>query len=84
MGIWRDSISQMTPEERKVKGYQRAINARDEYVALMQNQPDEDGEYRRWAIKKALGLRVDKRNTAQAIGGKHWIGWGAKHHREKR
>ncbi|WP_025915536.1 hypothetical protein [Herminiimonas sp. CN] len=75
--IWRDGIGERTLEESYARGVKRVLAARDMYLRLMSNQPDFDSDFRRWAIKKALGLRTSTRYSAQPTGRKLWRGWGA-------
>lgn len=74
LGIWAESLDG-TIDTNKTKLRMRQAYAT--YILLMQNHIDYDDDYRRWAIKTALGLRASKRYTAQPTGRKNWQAWGA-------
>lgn len=77
MGIWGDSIQELSADERRARAQARALEARDVYIRLMRSaRNDGTDDYQGWAIKKALGLRASKGYTAQATGGKNWQAWG--------
>jgi hypothetical protein len=77
MDIWGDSVRDISIDEKRARARKRAIEAKDAFIRLMRSASNDGSpKYRIWAVKKALGLRTSTRYTAQAIGGKHWRGWG--------
>ena len=77
MKLWGETLDQKCGVERKIEAQNKALEAKDTYIRIM-NSAKNDGsaDYQEWAIRKALGLLKQHGYTAQAIGGKHWKGWG--------
>lgn len=74
---WRGSVLSAfdSPEEHAEK---KLVSAKQSFTRMMLS-PKNDGspDYLSWAINAALGLKVTRGYSAQAIGKQHWQSWGA-------
>ncbi|CDT48973.1 hypothetical protein AB4589_25085 [Vibrio sp. 10N.222.49.A3] len=81
---WRDSVLSAfdSPKEHAEK---KLVAAKQSFTRMMLS-PKNDGSsnYLSWAINTALGLKVTRGYSVQAIGKQHWQSWGADSKKRKK
>lgn len=73
---WRGSVLSAfdSPEEHANK---KLVAAKQSFTRMMMSSKNNGStDYQLWAINTALGLKVTRGYSAQAIGKQHWQSWG--------
>ncbi len=81
---WRGSVMSAyeSPEEHADK---KLVAAKQSFTRMMlSSKNDGSNDYQLWAINTALGLKVTRGYSAQAIGKQHWQSWGADSNKRKK